>query len=95
MRASNPLASKQKPAEEVSPQRDSVHSLFSKPEHRTFLSTEQAAAYLCLRPSTLCVWRSTGRYSIPFVKIGSHVRYRQADLDAWLEERTRITGSTE
>jgi predicted DNA-binding transcriptional regulator AlpA len=40
------------------------------------------------------VWRSTGRYNLPFIKIGRNVRYRRADLIAWLEKRTRETGAT-
>lgn len=54
------------------------------------LDEQAAAAYLDLKPGTLSVWRSTGRYAIPFVKIGRNVRYRRADLDVWLEQRTRI-----
>jgi DNA-binding transcriptional regulator YdaS (Cro superfamily) len=34
----------------------------------------QAATLLGVSPGTLSVWRSTGRYSIPFVKIGSRIR---------------------
>lgn len=53
------------------------------------LDEQAAASYLDLKPGTLSVWRSTGRYAIPFVKIGRNVRYRRADLDVWLEQRTR------
>ena len=53
------------------------------------LDEQAAAAYLDLKPGTMAVWRSTGRYAIPFVKIGRNVRYRRADLDAWLAQRTR------
>jgi excisionase family DNA binding protein len=53
------------------------------------LDEQAAATYLDLKPGTLSVWRSTGRYAIPFVKIGRNVRYRRTDLDAWLEQRTR------
>lgn len=53
------------------------------------LDEQAAASYLDLKPGTLSVWRSTGRYAIPFVKIGRNVRYRRADLDIWLEQRTR------
>lgn len=53
-----------------------------------FLSCEQAADYLQVSVRTLDVWRCTRRYPIPFVKIGSRVRYRRADLDAWLASRT-------
>jgi excisionase family DNA binding protein len=52
------------------------------------LSDKDAAAYLGLAEGTLAVWRSSGRYQIPFLKIGSKVRYRQSDLDEWLESRT-------
>lgn len=58
------------------------------------LDDRAAAAYLDLSPGTLSVWRSTGRYALPFVKIGRKVRYRRADLDAWLERHTRHTGAT-
>lgn len=54
----------------------------------------QAATLLGVSPGTLAVWRSTGRYSIPFVKIGRNVRYRKGDLDAWIESRTRRSGAT-
>lgn len=58
------------------------------------LDDRAAAAYLNLSPGTLSVWRSTGRYSLPFLKIGRKVRYRRADLDAWLELHTRRNGAT-
>ena len=59
------------------------------------LDEKAAAAFLDVKPGSLSVWRSTGRYSIPFVKIGSKVRYRQSDLEDWLESRTRQNGVTE
>ena len=49
----------------------------------------EAAEYLSVKPQTLAAWRSTNRYpDLKFVRVGTHVRYRQADLDAWLESRT-------
>lgn len=62
---------------------------------RELLSEREAAAVLDVAPGTLSVWRSTGRYPIPFVKVGRKVRYRQADLEKWLESRTRATRTTE
>lgn len=53
-----------------------------------------AAEILCTTAGTLSVWRSTGRYALPFVKIGRKVRYRVSDLEAWLEQRTRASGAT-
>lgn len=61
---------------------------------RDLLDEKQAADFLEVAPGTLSVWRSTGRYKIPFLKIGSKVRYRQSDLAAWLESRTRTNGAT-
>jgi excisionase family DNA binding protein len=52
------------------------------------LTTQQAANHLGLTPHTLAFWRCTRRYAIPFVKVGSKVRYRRADLDSFLRRRT-------
>lgn len=58
------------------------------------LDDKAAAAILDVSPGTLSVWRSTGRYNLPFLKIGRKVRYRRADLDAWLVKRVRESGAT-
>lgn len=52
------------------------------------ISPQEAATYLGVKPGTLEVWRCTRRYALPFVKVGHLVRYRKADLDAWLASRT-------
>jgi len=61
---------------------------------RDLFDEKAAAQFLDNSPGTLSVWRSTGRYNLPFIKIGRNVRYRRADLVAWLEKRTRETGAT-
>lgn len=53
------------------------------------LSDAQATEHLGLASGTLSVWRSKGRYNIPFIKVGANVRYRRSDLDTWLESRTQ------
>lgn len=58
------------------------------------LDDKAAAELLDVSPGTLSVWRSTGRYALPFLKVGRKVRYRRADLLAWLDSRTRETGAT-
>ena len=58
------------------------------------LDEKAAAAVLDLTPGTLSVWRSTGRYALPFVKVGRKVRYRLTDLELWLAKRTRANGTT-
>lgn len=58
------------------------------------LDDHQAAELLGVAVGTLSVWRSTGRYALPFLKVGRRVKYRRADLMAWLETRVRDTGAT-
>ena len=51
------------------------------------LSAEDVARITGLSVETLAQWRSQRR-GIPFVKMSRNcVRYRQQDLDAWLEAR--------
>jgi len=49
---------------------------------------KQAAATLGIKASTLSVWRSTGRYNLPYLKVGRLVRYRLTDLASFLARRT-------
>jgi excisionase family DNA binding protein len=51
------------------------------------LTNQEAASYLGVKPETLDVWRSCGRYSVPFAKIGRRVFYRKSDLDTFIESR--------
>ena len=53
------------------------------------LPPKESASYLRVSEGTLAVWRSTGRYKLPFIKVGRKVMYRKADLDAFLTNRTR------
>ena len=49
------------------------------------LTPEETAARLGLtNPDTLAVWRCTKRYPLPWVKIGSRVRYRASDVEAFI-----------
>ncbi|OQW87667.1 MAG: hypothetical protein BWK72_12190 [Rhodoferax ferrireducens] len=61
---------------------------------KLLLDERAAAEVLDVTPGTLSVWRSTGRYSLPFLKVGRKVRYRHCDLMAWLDKRTRENGAT-
>ncbi len=53
---------------------------------------EEAAKILGISPGTLSVWRTTGRYNLPFVKVGQRVKYRLDDLQAFIEQRTQNMG---
>jgi hypothetical protein len=39
-----------------------------------------ASRFLGITIGTLSVWRSNGRYSLPYIKIGRRVRYRVGDI---------------
>lgn len=51
------------------------------------LEPETTADVLGVTAGTLQVWRSTGRYNLPFVKVGGRVMYRQEDVQAFIERR--------
>lgn len=58
-------------------------------EASQLLNREEAAAYLGgIKPQTLAAWHSTGRYSIPVIKVGRCCRYRVSDLDKFIASRT-------
>lgn len=52
------------------------------------LRTKEAAAYIGLTKATLEAWRCRGGGPV-FLKLGKAVRYRQADLEAFIESRLR------
>lgn len=54
----------------------------------TLLDDRTAAGLLSVKPTTLQVWRSTNRVSLPFVKVGRLVRYKAGDIRAFIEQRT-------
>jgi len=52
------------------------------------IDDKRAADALGLKPTTLAVWRSTGRYNLPYLKVGRLVKYRISDLAEFLARRT-------
>lgn len=56
----------------------------------SLLDTKGAAGFLALPERTLVQGRYTGRLKIPFIRIGRTVRYRVADLNAFIEAN-RVT----
>jgi len=51
------------------------------------LNTSEASSYLKLAKATLEAWRTRGGGPV-FLKLGKAVRYRQSDLDSFLQSRT-------
>jgi len=66
-----------------------AEATFQKIAPSGLMKPEDAAEYLQISANTLCVWRSTNRKRIPYVKIGGHVRYRRQDLDAFITDNLR------
>lgn len=53
----------------------------------TVLTIDQAAAYVAIPKATLYTWRTRrAGFGPRAIKVGGCLRYRRADLDAWLEE---------
>lgn len=59
-----------------------------------YMTNDEAAAYMCLRPQTLRVWRIRG-CGPPYRRAGSKPVYARADLDAWLASRTYTSTAAE
>jgi excisionase family DNA binding protein len=52
------------------------------------LSKSEAAAYLNIAEQTISNWIVTGRYKLPYVKVGRLTRFRKSDLEAFIARRT-------
>jgi len=64
------------------------------PSATDLLTPDQVAATLGLSHRTLAAWRSSRRNPLPYVKVGSRVRYRPKDVSTWLESRTHSAAAT-
>jgi excisionase family DNA binding protein len=53
------------------------------------LTPDQVSDLLGVTPHTLAVWRSEGRYNLPYMKTGRLVRYREGDVKRFIEDRMR------
>lgn len=52
-----------------------------------YLTPDQLAKQLNTTTGTLATWRASGRYKLPFIKVGRKVLYRPQDVEKWLESR--------
>lgn len=52
------------------------------------MPAEQAAEYLDLTTRTLANWRCRGYPYLPYIKLGRCIKYRQSDLDAYIEKHS-------
>lgn len=78
------------PAVEPTRTREKVVVRSAPPPRREYspndlLTRKEAAEYLGVADRTLAIWKCTGRYDLPYVKIGRLVKYKKADLDKFIE----------
>jgi excisionase family DNA binding protein len=55
----------------------------------TLLNERQVSELLAIPVKTLQYWRCEGR-ELPFIKLGSHVRYAKADILEYIAENRRV-----
>ena len=53
------------------------------------VTPENTSKLLGVTPGTLQVWRSTGRYNLPYVKVGGKVMYRLSSINQFINEQTK------
>lgn len=56
-------------------------------EKNTLITPLQLAERLSISVETLNTWRATNRYPLPYVKAGRLVRYRECDVQQFIESR--------
>jgi hypothetical protein len=71
------------------PKKPLNHNSFHSLPDSAIFDTSEAAEFLGLSIQTLQVWRRTGRYDLPYCKIGRNVRYRLRDLRQFLQDRMK------
>ena len=57
------------------------------------LTKEQVSEILGISVGTLAVWRTTKRYNLPYVKSGRLIRYREQDVQAFINSRLHGEGT--
>lgn len=55
---------------------------------KELLTPEETAKYLGIAVNTLAVWRTNRSYAIPYIKVGSRIRYDLEEVKKWLATRT-------
>lgn len=56
------------------------------------VSAQELADFLRVPLDTVYRW-NYARTGPPYIRVGRHVRYRRADVDAWLEKNTQRSGA--
>ncbi len=68
--------------EKVSVKRNTMNAI------SRLLNSDEVSELLGVRKGTLSYWRCTGRYNLPYVKIGRLVMYKAKDVNDFIQRRT-------
>jgi excisionase family DNA binding protein len=79
------------PRERASGKRIAIGGAYMEKVGPLLLTSRQAAEALAISERKL--WDLTKRGDIPVVRIGRSVRYAPADLQAWIESKTKRAGA--
>ena len=71
------------------PTEKKMHLHSSLAHSADLMTPEHAAHVLGVSIRTLAAWRSGGRNTLPYVKVGRLVRYRAQDIADWLQANLR------
>lgn len=51
-------------------------------------TSREAADYLRVTKTTLCIWRTDRRYNLPYIKYANKILYKKTDLDAFIAKHS-------
>ena len=63
----------------------------AKEPKEVLLTRKEAATLLDCKETTLAMWKYTKRYPLPYVKIGTNVRYKLSDVQKFIEQNTNFS----
>lgn len=67
------------------------HNQISQPE--PYVSLNDAAEFLGLKPSTLRKWRERGEVPFPCYNIGRRIAFKLSEVDAWARSQAFQSGT--
>lgn len=59
------------------------------------LSPEELSEFLGISVGTLAVWRTNKTYPLPYIKVGSRIRYDREKVLVWLDSRKQNSPKNE
>ena len=54
----------------------------------TLLTVKETALLLNIQPQTLAVWRHRRKFTLPWVTVGSSIKYKLEDIQKFIEKNT-------